>query len=175
MVNFQNGQLLKGAYVIIDGVEYPVVMPEYTGNTPISSENLNKAQKDLQNLLENSITNAKGTQLFYNETGTNGTVSLADIYSDYHYIEIFAGKEEIGITSVKIPIELYNQKINIIQSQYINSSILQIVEKQLKFSGNSLIVSGEPGYINFDKTELKIAEMGSENKIKVFMVVGYKY
>ena len=47
MVNFENGILVKGAYVEINGVEYPVHMPEYSGDTPLSKENMNKLQQDL--------------------------------------------------------------------------------------------------------------------------------
>ena len=47
MVNFKDGELVKGAYVIIDGKEYEVHMPQYSGETPLSSEILNKMQKDL--------------------------------------------------------------------------------------------------------------------------------
>lgn len=47
MINFEDGTLVKGAYVIIDGAEYPVHMPEYSGNTPTSAENFNKMQEDL--------------------------------------------------------------------------------------------------------------------------------
>lgn len=48
MVNFNAGQLIKGAYVLIDGVEYEVHMPQYSGDTPLTPENLNKMQEDLQ-------------------------------------------------------------------------------------------------------------------------------
>lgn len=47
MVNFENGTLVKGAYVVIDGIEHEVHMPEYSGNTPLSPEILNKMQTDL--------------------------------------------------------------------------------------------------------------------------------
>ena len=46
-MKFKDGTLIKGAYVIIDGVEYEVHMPEYSGNTPVSAENLNKMQEDM--------------------------------------------------------------------------------------------------------------------------------
>ena len=49
MVNFENGTLVTNAYVEINGVQYPVVMPVYSGNTPLTAENLNKAQNDLYN------------------------------------------------------------------------------------------------------------------------------
>lgn len=46
-MKFENGTLVKGAYVVIDGVEYEVHMPKYSGNTPCSAENLNKMQEDI--------------------------------------------------------------------------------------------------------------------------------
>lgn len=52
MINFKDGELVKGAYVIIDGKEYEVHMPQYSGETPLSSENLNKMQKDLKDKIE---------------------------------------------------------------------------------------------------------------------------
>lgn len=51
MVNFENGTLVKGAYVVIDGVEHEVHMPKYSGNTPLSAEILNKMQIELLNLI----------------------------------------------------------------------------------------------------------------------------
>ena len=47
MITFENGTLKKGAYVVINGTEYEVHMPEYEGNTPLSAENLNLMQKQL--------------------------------------------------------------------------------------------------------------------------------
>lgn len=52
---FENGILVKGAYVILDGVEHEVHMPEYSGNTPTSAENLNKMQDDLRDELKTKI------------------------------------------------------------------------------------------------------------------------
>lgn len=47
MFTFENGTLVKGAYVEINGVQYPVTMPQYSGNTPVSAENLNKMQIEI--------------------------------------------------------------------------------------------------------------------------------
>ena len=52
MVVFEDGKLLKQGYVEINGVRYILVMPEYTGNTPITAENLNKMQTDLQEFIK---------------------------------------------------------------------------------------------------------------------------
>ncbi len=52
MVSFQDAELVKGAYVVIDGKEYEVHMPQYSCETPLSAENLNKMQNDLKNEIE---------------------------------------------------------------------------------------------------------------------------
>lgn len=52
MVNWEDGQLEQGAYVEINGVRYSVVMPQYSGNTPVTAENLNKMQSDLQEQID---------------------------------------------------------------------------------------------------------------------------
>lgn len=48
MFQFEDGTLKKGAYVVIDGVEYEVHMPEYEGKTPLTAENLNRQAKDVE-------------------------------------------------------------------------------------------------------------------------------
>lgn len=53
MVIFEDGTLVEGAYVLIDGVKYPVVMPNYSGKTPLNSENMNKLQNDLIEDIDN--------------------------------------------------------------------------------------------------------------------------
>lgn len=47
-MTFENGKKISDAYVEIDGVKHPVVMPTYDGNTPISAYNLNKMQEELK-------------------------------------------------------------------------------------------------------------------------------
>lgn len=86
MVNFKNGELVKGAYVVIDGKEYEVHMPQYFGETPLSSENLNKVQNDLNKtiteqskILGDKITNA--TTYSTSETNTGKKwIDGKDIY-----------------------------------------------------------------------------------------------
>lgn len=47
-INWENGTVTKDAYVTIDGVEYPVTPEEYEGNTPLSAENLNLMQNNIE-------------------------------------------------------------------------------------------------------------------------------
>ena len=56
MINWENGFLVKDGYVEINGIRYPITMPEYSGNTPVNAENLNKMQRDLQKQIVNKFT-----------------------------------------------------------------------------------------------------------------------
>ena len=47
IVKFEDGQLIRAAYVRIDHVEHEVTPSEYSGNTPLSSYNLNRMQRNL--------------------------------------------------------------------------------------------------------------------------------
>ena len=95
MVNWEDGQLVQGAYVEIDGVQYPVVMPKYSGNTPMTAENFNKMQTDLKNEIGEVIesgSNENGSYIKYSD-GTlictkkvKGTVNITEKYDGglYH-------------------------------------------------------------------------------------------
>jgi len=47
IVEFENGTKIQNACVEIDGVKYEVIPAKYTGNTPFSAFNINRAQKNL--------------------------------------------------------------------------------------------------------------------------------
>lgn len=47
IVEFENGTKTQNAYVEIDGVRHEVVPSVYTGKTPLSAYNINRAQKNL--------------------------------------------------------------------------------------------------------------------------------
>ena len=57
MVEWEDGQLVQVPYVEINGTRYPVVMPEYSGNTPMTAENLNKMQNDLSDKINEEVNN----------------------------------------------------------------------------------------------------------------------
>lgn len=86
MVNFKDGELVKGAYVIIDGKEHEVHMPQYSGETPLSPENLNKVQNDLNEtiteqgkMLNDKITNTNTYSTEEKNTGKKW-IDGKDIY-----------------------------------------------------------------------------------------------
>ena len=54
-INFKDGQLVKGAHVIIDGVEYEVIEAEYEGDTPLSAFVLDKLQDNVETEINTHI------------------------------------------------------------------------------------------------------------------------
>lgn len=55
-IDWQNGTLINSGYVEIDGVQYPVTLPRYSGGTPIDATNLNHmddAIYELYNIVKN--------------------------------------------------------------------------------------------------------------------------
>ena len=86
-MKFEDGILVKGAYVVINGVKYEVHMPEYSGNTPATAENLNKAQEDV----------IKGETLYESNLGaSSGTIILSSSISTVKKIGI-TFEEENGV------------------------------------------------------------------------------
>ena len=65
MVEWEDGQLVQGPFVEINGTRYPVVMPEYTGNTPMTAENLNKMQTDAQQYMTELINQFKEQKILW--------------------------------------------------------------------------------------------------------------
>lgn len=54
-INFEDGQLVKGAHVIIDGVEHEIIEAEYEGDTPLSAFVLNKLQDNVETEINTHI------------------------------------------------------------------------------------------------------------------------
>ena len=79
MFQFEDGTLKKGAYVVINGVEYEVHMPEYEGKTPLSSENLNRAVNEL-NIAISDVSTKKATMYITADTAKGATVTLTRKY-----------------------------------------------------------------------------------------------
>ena len=100
MFKFEDGILVEDAYVIIDGKKYPVIMPEYEGNTPMTARNLNNLLETTYDLMLTSNVAAGGeiTLPFYYKVGANVLqvyymgqlllLSSDDAGSDGHYREV---------------------------------------------------------------------------------------
>lgn len=94
MVIWEDGQLVQGAYVEIDGTRYPVEMPQYSGDTPVTAENLNKVQTVQTATVTTSTTIAENTDYTIPLNYRVGDNSLEVIYmgekliKGTHYIEV---------------------------------------------------------------------------------------
>lgn len=86
MVEFKEGQLIKGAYVVINNVEYEVHMPQYSGDTPVTPENLNKIQEDSENYTDVKTKKNIATRLFSRQNITvNQTWGAANVtYNEFN-------------------------------------------------------------------------------------------
>lgn len=111
----------------------------------------------------------KPTILYDNSSGTTGTITLSETSANFNYLEIFYGKSEIGISSVKIQ-NADGKSVCLIQAQKVNS-IEQIISKKLNINGTS-ISSNSPGCTNLINGS--VATVNDENMILIYKIIGYK-
>lgn len=104
IVEFENGTKTQNAYVEIDGVRHKVTPAVYTGKTPLSAYNINRAQKNLLthkyklSITETTSSGAEITLPAYYKVGQD----VLDVYlederlikssdeagTDGHYLEV---------------------------------------------------------------------------------------
>lgn len=60
-INWQNGALVSPAKVEIGGVIYEVTPEQYSGNTPLSAENLNQMQDNIEKAIPEVVDNLTST------------------------------------------------------------------------------------------------------------------
>lgn len=51
-IHFENGELIAAGYVKVNNITYTVVEAEYSGETPLSAENLNQMQDNIEKAIE---------------------------------------------------------------------------------------------------------------------------
>lgn len=68
-VNWKNGSVFKEGYVLIDGVKYNTVQPEYSGETPINADNLNHMDDGIELANRRDVMTAYSTGLITISTG----------------------------------------------------------------------------------------------------------
>lgn len=73
MIQFKNGEIVKNAYVVIDGVEYEVHEATVNCETPVSAENLNL-------LLSDAIKQFSAVVKITADTAKGATVTLSKKY-----------------------------------------------------------------------------------------------
>lgn len=103
-IKFEDGKLIKNAYVVIDGKEYLVNDAQYDGLTPLSSYILNKIQDNIEEGIDDVQalpTGGTKGQVLTKQSETEGDANWEDIEAN----EVFVGNEEEAPKTAKIIIE----------------------------------------------------------------------
>lgn len=117
-------------------------------------------------VLNNSLNNLKPFLLFYNGSGTTGTVTLSDSFSNYRYIEIYFKSNDDSIDSVKCPNNF--TRFNLFTANYYNTVIFEQVET-ISISGTT-ITRGSQKQISFTSSAVTSLV---DTSIFIVKVVGY--
>jgi hypothetical protein len=93
-VGWEDGTLVTPARVNVGGVTYDVTDAEYSGSTPLSSQNLKKMEENT----ENAINELEGN-LTKNEYSTSGATGYNANYLNNKFIKMFNVNFSIGVLS----------------------------------------------------------------------------
>lgn len=180
MFTFKNGELIKNAYVEINGVQYEVQMPEYAGQTPLSSENMNRMQEELLKIMfpvgssyvTQSPTTNPNTVLGFGTWERTSKVLLGVDENDINMNEVgkTGGEKEHVLTVEELP----------------NHAHEGLYQKDNNWSGfvNNGAGSGTVGYqagtspvegINIEMTTGKTGENQPMNIMMPYEIVGYMW
>lgn len=171
-------------------VWYPAITLDTTSGGSWSignynSENLqfswaSKANRDsstnsttIVNLPNNPGTIPVPIQLYYNATGTDGTVTLSQTAANFNYLRIYFKKN--GDTNACASTDLYSpngKKATLIVSN-VSSSIAQLTWKIVTVSGTSITVSSQ-NYWNRDMSSGSMSGSTSDAKVYIYRVEGWK-
>lgn len=165
MFLFEDGELENEGYVEINGVKYPVHMPTYKGKTPLSSENLNKMQRDLKEEVEEDIIKLKRTVLFEGDSKET-EITLNEDSTNYELVAVLFRTNDYYRGSVLME-SASDRKFSMIGT-YIDDDgkggILKI--RISKLSGNKIVKLKEAAF-GFAGTTT------SSNDIYIYKVLGY--
>ena len=103
-INFEDGQLTKKGYVVIDGKEYLINEAQYDGATPLSAYVLNKMQDNIEegiNNIQALPTGGTKGQVLTKQSENDGDANWEDIEAN----EVFIGNEEEAPSSAKVIFE----------------------------------------------------------------------
>lgn len=164
-MKFEDGTLVKGAYVIIDGVEHEVHMPEYSGNTPLTPENLNKAHDDI-------LKELAGEEVYTNTNGINTSFNLTTNLRNAKYIDVYyVGKNSLigdDIECIK-RLPLVNGAVNsTIEALYAGAANLWIMRANINITGTRVSIANN--IVNVLGSEVSVRQ---EASIYITRIIAY--
>lgn len=101
-IDFKNGTLIKKAKVEINGTIYDVEPAQYEGTTPLSAENMNAIQNNVEEELEQIKQDTGETILYENANGNSGNITLTESAKNFKAIEIYYRWNNYHLGCVKI-------------------------------------------------------------------------
>lgn len=173
-INFENGTLISKAKVEVGGTIYDVEPAQYEGTTPLSAQNLNQIQANVESAilaLEERAKKLEGIILYENEQGTTGTITLIESAEDFKDIEIFYFDSHALHKSTKVfnpdkkSVELSTFHV------YSNSGTVIADTRAVKIEGNEIKNGAQDDYGTWMSWNNGIDK---ENRIKIYKVIGHK-
>lgn len=166
-VGWKNGTLISKAKVEVDGVIYEVEPEQYSGDTPLSAENLKKMEDNAQEAINKVDEKLIGTVLYENAKGTGEDMTLSDNADNYDYFDFYC-KRNTHIYTVRV----YKPNNNTVSltTSFCDGSYIYVYTKILNVSGTQItVVRANIGYFNNTGSYA----MTDDNNL-VTKIVGYK-
>ena len=138
------------------------------GGTPLSAENLNQMQDNIEEAINEVDEKMQGTVLYSNETGTIGNITLSYSVANYDYIEIQGRRTAFIYSSGKI----YNAngKTIVLTSSNATDDHIYLYTKVIQINGDTITaVRAKLMYLN-SQTQT----FATDNDNYITRVVGYK-
>lgn len=161
-INWQNGSVRREGYVTIDGQQYPIVMPEYEGDTPINADNLNH--------MDEGIANIYGEELYNGQSTTSTTLSKN--VSLFKRIKIGVISSDGHTSTIEI--------INATNSSSLTTSVMLGSNSGTTYYGKTARILINGANLTVDRnSEVAIRNNNtsivstSANAISVYAVIGY--
>ena len=173
-INWENGTLISPAKVEIGGVIYDVTPEQYSGNTPLSAENLNQMEDNIEDAIEDVEDKLTPVTLFTGNVSGKNDINLSDAISNYEKLVI------VGSVYDPINIDEYNTAtiypelqsrgeltINFSKNeyQYHYGCNLDLHTNKITISGGWAMVFADGGAV--------AGQFTNSNQINITKVIGY--
>lgn len=169
-IGWENGTLVESAKLLEDNTIQPA---QYEGSTPLNATNLKTMEDNVENFVNNELSNLKPVILYENESGTNGSVTLNDSVENYKFIELYGVQTNTSYTSGgRMYTKLYNpngKKAYLTIQHYMNDRIYNF-GRAWTFSGTAATASDGFGYVSGSSNYAT-----SGTTVLLTHVIGYKY
>lgn len=127
-------------------------------------------------------------QLYYNASGTHGTITLADTVENYNAVEIFHYENDYGKLNAD-SLKFWNNKSSSFDCVFTTSCPLVVSgENQIKFFSVAITISGKTITFGYEKMitfrpksttstngQVHLIDFKSYGTHQIYKVVGYKY